>query len=449
MLLTLCYFFLALIVLVLVHEFGHFIVARWCGVKVLRFSFGFGKVLMRWHDKKGTEYAWSLFPLGGYVKMLDETEAPVAANERHLAFNLQPVWRRIAIVLAGPLFNFIFAFFSLWFMWMIGIKTLAPIIDSVKSGSIAATAGIKGNQEIIAFEDKPIKSWRDFQYAFMPFLGTDKAVTVTLKSLHHQTIQTVSLPLKHWQLDTKHPDILASLGLVPFIPKIPPIIGEIVDHSPAKDAGLASGDVIVFADKRKIDDWLLLVDYIKQRPNQSITLTIQRGTAIKILPVKLGAVDVHHQQQGVLGIRSQALKWPADWLRLQRQAPLQAATSAFVQTASLIHSTFTLIGRLVIGTLPLQSLSGPVGIAQGAGESGRSGVAYYLSFLALVSVSLGVLNLLPIPMLDGGHLFFYFIEIVRRRPLSDGFKSWSMYAGLMILVMVMVVALANDISRLA
>jgi regulator of sigma E protease len=448
MLLTLFYFTLALLILIVVHEFGHFIVARCCGVKVLRFSFGFGKVLASWHDKRGTEYAWSLVPLGGYVKMLDEAEGDVPENERHLAFNNKSIWARIAIVLAGPLFNFLFAFVALWLVLVIGIKSLAPMIDEIKVGSIAARAGLTAHQEILSINDRKIASWRDFQYALMPLLGTTEPVLMTVKSLIDGKEKTLVLPLVNWHLDAKNPDALDSFGIVPFVPTIPTIVGEIVAESPAEKAGLHVGDVITAVDGQTIADWLVLVDFVKHHPNQRIALAITRQGKHENFEIHCASVMNNGREEGVLGVRSQKVDWPSHWLRLQRETPIQAMGTAFHQTVGLTGATFSLIGRLITGKLPIESISGPVGIAQGAGDSARSGLPYYLSFLALVSISLGVLNLLPIPMLDGGHLLYYLMELIRRRPLSDGLKSRGIYVGLALLVTMMIIALKNDLGRL-
>ncbi len=440
---------LALLLLIIVHEYGHFLVARLCGVKVLRFSFGFGKVLASWHDKHGTEYALSLFPLGGYVKMLDEAEGAVPENERHLAFNNKSIWARIAIVLAGPLFNFLFAFVAFWLALVIGIKSLAPMISDVKPGSIAAEAGLTAGQEILSLDGKKIASWRDFQYALMPLLGTTDPVAMTTTSLTKRQEKKLMLPLAHWQLDVKNPDVLASLGIVPFIPTIPPIVGDVIEESPAHTAGLQAGDVVTAINGQPIADWLVLVDLIKQRPNQRIMLAFTRLGKHQELVIHTASEQHNGQAEGYLGIRSQRVDWPAHWLRLQRETPIRAVRIAFEQTVTITSATFSLVGRLCMGKLPLQSISGPVGIAEGAGESARNGLPYYLSFLALVSISLGVLNVLPIPMLDGGHLLYYLIELIRRRPLSDEFKSAGIYLGLVLLVTLMIIAFSNDLARLA
>lgn len=446
---TFLYFILALLLLVIVHEYGHFFVARCCGVKVLRFSFGFGKVLARWHDKRGTEYAWSLFPLGGYVKMLDESEGDVPAQERHLAFNNKSIGARIAIVLAGPLFNLLFAFVALWLVLIIGIKSLAPIIGEVKPGSIAARAGLTAKQEIVSLNGKKITSWRDFQYAFMPLMGTTDPVAITVKSSNGNQKKYLWLSLSSWRLDEKKPDLLDSFGIVPFVPTIPPIIAEVIPKSPAQLAGLQIDDVITSVNGRAISDWLVLVDFVKQHPDQRIALTLDRHGTRERLDAYTGHTMNNGQVEGVLGVRSQQVEWPAHWLRVQREGPIQAIGTALTETLDLTGATFTLIGRLITGKLSLKTISGPVGIAKGAGDSARGGLVYYLSFLALISISLGVLNLLPVPMLDGGHLLYYVIEIIRRRPLSNETKSIGMYIGMMLLITLTIIALTNDVTRLA
>lgn len=449
MLLTLLYFFLALVLLILVHEFGHFIVARGCGVKVLRFSFGFGKVLARWHDKHGTEYAWSLLPLGGYVKLLDETEEAVPEAERHLAFNHQSLWVRFAVVLAGPLFNFLFAFVMLWLVLVIGIQSLAPMIAQVESGSIAANAGLRAKQEIVQINDRMINSWHDFQYEMMPLLGSSQPVAMTVQSFNGNERRTLLLRLNEVMFDANKSDVLSLLGIVPFVPIIPAKVGDVIADSPAQQVGFQYNDQLLIVNGHKITDWVMLVDYVKRHPNQSMIFQILRqGKPLQLQVVTKQMMGQGQQPVGYLGIRSQPVKWPAHWLRTKREAPLPALKTAWHQTLELTGSTFVLMGRLITGQLSLKAISGPIGIAKGAGESAKGGLAYYLSFLALVSISLGVLNLLPIPMLDGGHLFFYVIEIMMRRPLSSTFKSTGMYLGLVFLITLMFIALRNDLTRL-
>lgn len=448
MLLTLLYFILALLLLVIVHEYGHFQVARWCGVKVLRFSFGFGKVLARWRDKKGTEYVWSLLPLGGYVSMLDETEGTVAEEDKPYAFNNQSLLVRTLIVVAGPLFNFIFACIALWLVLVIGMNSLAPIIESVQPGSIAAKAGFSAQQEILEINHHKVNSWHDFQYVMMPLVGSEDTVSVRVKSLVTGKESQLSLPLSNWHFDDKKPDAFEALGIEPFVPTIPPIVGEVAEDSPAALAELHEGDLILSVDGHSFDDWMFLVDYVRKHPNMQITLEIKRDKQEKTIVFKTGSQEHQGKIEGFIGIRSQKVDWPSHWMRLQREAPIPAIGTAVKQTIELTQATFTLMGRLVSGKLGLGSISGPVGIAQGAGSSGRGGLVSYLFFLALISISLGALNLLPIPMLDGGHLLYYALEFIRGKPLTPAVKTMGIYLGLLLLVALMAIALTNDISRL-
>lgn len=449
MIYTALYFIIALLLLVIVHEYGHFLIARCCGVKVLRFSFGFGKILARWYDRRGTEYTWSLIPLGGYVKMLDETEGDVPENQRNMAFNNKSVWVRIAIVLGGPLFNILFAFLALWLVLVIGIQSLIPIIDDVKPGSIAALAGLTAKQEIVSINDQKMTGWRDVQYTLALLSGTHDPVTMTVKSLKSKQETTHVLSLTTWTLDAKDPDVVNSLGLVPFVPAMPPVIGEVLFESPAYVAGLRKGDVITSANGHAIPDWLALVNYVKEHPDKSILLHVERHGESLTVTVHSSVVMNDGKAYGRLGLRSEdPTQLVSRWFRTYHEGPLQALGTAFRQTMDLTAATFALTGRLITGKLSWHSISGPIGIAQGAGASAHGGLSYYLFFLAMISISLGVLNVLPIPMLDGGHLLYYLIELVLRRPVSEVVKSIGAYIGVGLLLILMVVAVHNDITRL-
>ncbi|MCC5791975.1 MAG: RIP metalloprotease RseP [Legionellaceae bacterium] len=448
MILTVLSFILALLLLICFHEYGHFVVARWCGVKVLRFSFGFGPVLWHFSDRHGTEFSWSLWPLGGYVKMLDETEGEVAAEERPHAFNRQPVWKRILIVLAGPAFNFIFAFAALWLAAVIGVYSLAPMIDAVEPGSIAEQAGLRAGQEILSLEGEPTRSWRDFQFSLMPHIGTEQVLHLRVKTLQTGATESIQLPLKDWRLDFKKPDILASFGIQPFLPGIPPLVARVVENMPAQQAGIEEGDRIVAVNGQTISDWRELVDYVQQYPGQTIEIRLMRAGQEKTINLTIGERQVNGESQGFIGLMSAQPQWPKEWLRLQRDGPLVAIASAAHKTWHLSVTTLSFIGRLISGKLSLETVSGPLGIAQGAGDSAKSGLVYYLFFLALVSISLGVLNLLPVPMLDGGHLLFYLVEIIQRKPVSEQLRLVFTYVGLLLLIALMAVAVRNDILRL-
>lgn len=438
------YFFLTLVLLIVVHESGHFLVARCCGVKVLRFSFGFGKIVGTWRDKYGTDFTLSLLPLGGYVKFLDENEGPVADIERQHAFNTQPRWARVAIILAGPLFNFIFAFLLLWLVAIIGIKSFAPRIDYVKPGSVAALAHLGAMQEIIELNGHSIKNWRDVHYAMMPLMGSSHDVTITVKKLDDAKVQVLKLPLRQWHFDAKHSDLLESLGIVPLFPKLPVIVGLVSPNSPAQFAGFTVGDEIIAVDQQPISDWHTLISCVRARAGASMVVKILRQGKLLLLDVHLRSND--QAKTGLLGISSRPNEIPPDWLRIERSTPIAAISQAFHQTAAFTVTTITLMGRTVSGKLPLDNLSGPIGIAKAAGEAVQIGAVYYLFFIALLSISIGVLNLLPIPLLDGGHLLYELIEVLIRRPLSKEWKMRGIFLGMMLVILLTVVALYNDLA---
>lgn len=445
---TLLYFIAALVILITVHEFGHFIVARLCGVKVLRFSIGFGKPLIKWVDKKKTEFVLAVIPIGGYVKMLDETEGAVAAKDLPYSFNRQSVAKRIAIVIAGPLFNFIFAIVALWLMFIIGMESLAPIIDNVSPDSIAANAGVKPNQEIIQFNKTPVNSWRQFQFALMPLLGSGETVDLKTKSLDDNQLFNYRINLSKFSLNPKQSDILKSLGIKPFIPTILPVVGKVVRDMPAESAGFKPGDKILQVNQQKINDWFELTQIVKNNPGKQLQMLVLRDDKQIKLAVIAQAVKREGQLVGVIGLLSKKPNWSADLIRRQQYSLIAAIAPAIKQTGELSYATLTLLGRLITGKLSVKTISGPVGIAQGAGQSGRSGVAYYLAFLALVSISLGILNLLPIPVLDGGHLVYYLLEWVTGKPVSERAKSIGSSIGVLFILAILILALFNDVSRL-
>lgn len=448
MILTLFYFFIALMLLITVHEYGHFLVARLCGVKVLRFSFGFGKVLFRCYDKKGTEYAISALPFGGYVKMLDESEGEVNPEERHLAFNNKSVYARIAIVLAGPLFNFIFAFAVFWLVLVLGIYSLAPIIANITPHSIAEQAGFAAQQEILTVNQQPIHNWHDFQYVLAPKLGTSEIVTVEVKSLIDDQKKIIDLPIKNWQSQSDINGPLTSLGITPLIPTLPPVIGKVMKHSVAARAGFHSNDKIETIDGKPMNDWFAVVEYVQQHPNTKLSIQIQRHHHAKTITVTTSSHKVDGKTVGYLGLHVQKVNWPPHLIRLQKQNPLMAINTAFNQTMNMTVTTFVMFGRLLTGHLGLKHLSGPVGIAKIAGNSGRNGLTSYLTFLGFISISLGALNLLPIPILDGGHFIYYLIELICRRPLPDKIKQLGFYIGFILIFLLMFLAIFNDFSRL-
>jgi regulator of sigma E protease len=449
MLMTTVYFILALLLLVTLHEAGHFLVARWCGVKVLRFSFGFGPVLFSWRDKRNTEFAFSLFPLGGYVKMLDEAQDDMLPEEKNQTFNAKSVAARSAIILAGPMVNFLFAFVAFWLVSVIGMKTLAPIVHKVRVGSVAEHAGLMPQHEFVAVDGAGVASWRDVRYALMPYMGAKGDIDIQVVSPSNTQPQHLSLPLGAWSVPEPQVDPLEQLGVTPLLPIIPPRVAEVFSDSPAENAGLIAGDEIVKIDENAITDWRELVIYVKNHPDQLITLVRKQGEHESHVTVHLGHQMNDKTLEGVLGVRSVRGDWPKHMVRMQREGPVDALITASKQTWLFTESTLVWMGRMLVGDLPLHNLSGPLGIAEGAGNSARGGLVYYLSFLALLSIGLGVLNLLPIPMLDGGQLMYCLIEWITGRPLSDRFKTVGVSLGLFFLMTLTVVALKNDLIRLA
>lgn len=448
MLITTVSFLLALLLLVTLHEAGHFLVARWCGVKVLRFSFGFGPVLFSWRDKRHTEFAFSLFPLGGYVKMLDEAHEDVLPEERKAAFNTQSIGVRSAIILAGPLFNFLFAWVFFWLVAVIGMPTLAPIVHEVQAGSVAEHVGFKPQDEWVAVNGAHVASWRDVRFALMPYMGAKGEIYVDVKTQQGAARQRLNLPLGAWSVPKPQVDPLEQLGITPLLPMIPARVAEVFPDSPAEKAGLMAGDHVLKVDGHVISDWRALVIYVKNHPDKLITLERKHGEQESSVTIQLGHQMNGKTLEGRLGVLSVRGDWPKHMIRMQHAGPVDALISASKQTWLLTKSTVVWIGRMFVGDLPLHNLSGPVGIAESAGSSARGGLVYYLSFLALLSIGLGVLNLLPIPMLDGGQLMYGLIEWITGRPLSERVKAAGISLGLFFLMTLTVVALKNDLIRL-
>ena len=440
-------FILALGILVTVHEYGHFWVARKAGVKVLRFSIGFGKSLLKWHDKYNTEYVIAAIPLGGYVKMLDERVDEVPANQRHLSFNAKSVQARIAIVAAGPMANFLFAIFALAVMYMVGVQTIKPVVGSVVEGSRAEQAGIMPTQQIIKIGDDDISNWQDAAFSLMSHLG-DKSVAVTLRNENYQqTVQTLNLD--GWKLDQQDVPPLSSLGIVPFRPQATLVIAAITKNSAAEQANLQVNDVILAVNGETMSSWQQLVNLITQSANKSLQFSVKRQDSIKTITVTPKSRVVSNGiEQGFLGVAPVVEQWPDDFVETRHYGPLDSIVLGTKETWRLITLSFDMIGNLITGQMSVKNLSGPVGIAVGAGTSVSYGLVAFLSFLALISVNLGVFNLLPLPVLDGGHLMYYIIELFRKKPVSEKTQEFGFKVGALLLIFLTCFALFNDVSRL-
>ncbi|TMP75510.1 sigma E protease regulator RseP [Pseudoalteromonas sp. S1608] len=440
-------FILALGILVTVHEYGHFWVARKAGVKVLRFSIGFGKPLLKWHDKYNTEYVIAAIPLGGYVKMLDERVDEVPANQRHLSFNAKSVQARIAIVAAGPMANFLFAIFALAAMYMVGVQTIKPVVGNVVEGSRAEQAGIMPTQQIIKIGDDDITNWQDATFSLMSHLG-DKSVAVTLRNENYQQTTQI-LNLDGWKLDQQDVPPLSSLGIVPFRPQATLTIAAITKDSAAEQANLQVNDIILAVNGETMSSWQQLVNLITQSANKSLQFSVKRQDSIKTIIVTPNSRVVSNGvEQGFLGVAPVAEQWPDDFVETRHYGPLDSIVLGTKETWRLITLSFDMIGNLITGQVSVKNLSGPVGIAVGAGTSVSYGLVAFLSFLALISVNLGVFNLLPLPVLDGGHLMYYIIELFRKKPVSEKTQEFGFKVGALLLIFLTCFALFNDVSRL-
>jgi len=440
-------FILALGILVAIHEYGHFWVARKMGVKVLRFSIGFGKPLLKWHDKYNTEYVIAAIPLGGYVKMLDERVDDVPANQRHLSFNAKSVQARIAIVAAGPMANFLFAIFALAVMYMVGVQSLKPVVGSITEGSRAEQAGIMPSQHIIKIGDDDITTWQDATFALMSNLG-EESVEVIVRDKNLQP-RVKTLNLEGWKLDQRDVPPLSSLGIVPFRPQATLTIAAVTKDSAAEHANLQVNDTILAVNGETISNWQQLVNLITQSANKSLQFSVKRQDTIQVITVTpKGRIDNNGIEQGFLGVAPVVQQWPDGYVETRHYGPLDSIVRGTKETWRLITLSFDMIGNLITGQVSVKNLSGPVGIAVGAGTSVSYGLVAFLSFLALISVNLGVFNLLPLPVLDGGHLMYYIIELFRKKPVSEKTQEFGFKVGALLLIFLTCFALFNDVSRL-
>ncbi|MBF0640173.1 regulator of sigma E protease [Pseudomonas protegens] len=438
----------ALGVLVTFHEFGHFWVARRCGVKVLRFSVGFGMPLLRWHDRRGTEFVIAAIPLGGYVKMLDEREGEVAAEELDQSFNRKSVRQRIAIVAAGPIANFLLALVFFWALAMLGSQQVRPVIGDVEAGSIAAKAGLSAGQEIVAIDGEPTTGWAAVNLQLVRRLGESGALQVLVREQGATVDSPRQLELDKWLKGADEPDPIRSLGIRPWRPALPPVLAELDPKGPAQAAGLKTGDRLLALDGQSLNDWQQVVDWVRVHPDTKIVLHVERDGAQIDVPVTLASRGESKAPNGYLGAGVKAVDWPPQMLREVSYGPLEAIGEGARRTWTMSVLTLESLKKMLFGELSVKNLSGPITIAKVAGASAQSGIADFLNFLAYLSISLGVLNLLPIPVLDGGHLLFYLIEWARGRPLSDRVQGWGIQIGISLVVGVMLLALVNDLGRL-
>ncbi|HHH36157.1 MAG TPA: RIP metalloprotease RseP [Gammaproteobacteria bacterium] len=443
------FFIVAIGVLITVHEFGHFWVARRLGVKVLRFSIGFGRPLLSWRRKNDeTEYVLAAIPLGGYVQMLDEREGPVAESETARAFNRKPVGSRLAIVAAGPLANFLFAIVAYWLMFVIGVSGIKPLIGDVQPDSLAGQGGFRNGDLILTIDGRRVQTWNGAFLALMEESLEGRRVEVEVRDesgiRRLRVLDFGSLPE-----GVDRSSLMDNLGLRPYSPPIPPVIGRLEPGGVAAQAGLEAGDRILEVDGRPVDDWRAWVDIVRRHPGQPLRVRLSRGEEVLTLTLTPEVVETSSGRIGRIGA---AVSYPGELLKemmaVERYSPLASLGVAMARTWDMTLLTFRMLWRMVVGDVSVANLGGPIRIAQYAGYSASAGFVSFIGFLALISISLGVLNLLPIPVLDGGHLLYYTIEAVKGSPLSEEVQALGQRLGIAILIGVMVIAFYNDLVQL-
>ena len=475
--------FIALFILVTVHEYGHFAVARAFGVRVLRFSIGFGPVLFKY--KRGhTEYALSAIPMGGYVKMYGEhnlrnqgqpLERSSALNksdsEQQLdnesaildaahpdaenAVEVQPyakdesyaekaVWKRMLIVLAGPIANFFLAAFLYTIIFMGGVDSIKPVIDQPLPNSVAAIAGLPAESTIVNIDGVDIQSWANVFDALIKRVGDTGSIQVNVELPASNEQKVFELPIERYEGDTATPDFLGALGISAYTPGFTAEIREVVEGSAAKAAGLVAGDTILTVDNQPYERLPSIITYIQERPQQPIFMTVDRAGE----DIDITLVPQVKNDKGYAGMGFQTLSWPDNMRVHVSYSPIEALLEGFHKTVDTSWLILSSLGKLITGNISTKSIGGPVSIAKVAGESAESGLVTYIGFLAVMSVMLFVVNLLPIPVLDGGHFMFYCYEAIRGKALPSQIQALATQFGMLAMFSLMLFALYNDFTRL-
>ncbi len=446
---TLAAFLVALALLIVVHEYGHYLAARLCGVRVLRFAIGFGRPLATWRSGgDATEWVIGAVPFGGYVKMLDEREGPVAPQELARAFNRQSVWRRIVIVSAGPLFNFVFAIAVYAGLFVYGVPEARPVLAEPPAGTLARAAGLRAGDTVRAVDGEPIATWQELRWRVVQ--GALQRETLRLEVLGERgALSEQTLGLESFPASEVDGDALERIGLRLFRPPLDPVLGRILAGGAAERAGLAAGDRVTHANGRALARWEDLVASIREHPGKSLRLRVERGGQTLSIEVVPEATGSGAERVGKIGAAPQVTPQDAERILVRIQhGPLEALAKGARKTADIAWFSFKILGRMLLGQVSWKHLSGPVTIADYAGQSAQLGWVPYVTFLALISVSLGVLNLLPVPLLDGGHLMYYAVEIIRGSPVSERAMELGQRVGLALLLFMMAFAFYNDLNRL-
>lgn len=445
-------------ILVTIHEFGHFWVARRCGVKVLKFSIGFGKAIKTWVGKDGVEYIIAPIPLGGYVKMLGQEDTTVvdssslSASERECSLACKPLWQRMAVVAAGPIANFLLAIFVFWLINIsYGISGIAPVVNSVIQDSIAETAGLRAGDEILAVDGKETIIWQQVTLQLLARLGETGEITLTVDPADSSRTREIQVPIDAWLGAEAAPNPVGDLGIIQF--EIPADIAGIVPGGAAEAADLREGDEIISVDGRSIRGWTHWVEVIRASPELTLNVVVQRGginTDLLMTPetatlddgTVIGSIGAYVQETTLEELL------PPEMQRQVNYNVLSAILPAVQETWNKSLFVLDSVKKMFVGLISVKNVNGPITIAQVAGETATYGLDVYLGFLALLSISLGVLNLLPIPVLDGGHLLYYAIEAVIRRPVPERIQAFGLQLGLLFISGIMILAMYNDVNRL-
>jgi regulator of sigma E protease len=453
-------------ILVTVHEYGHYWVARRFGVKVQRFSVGFGKTLYKWYGKPvparavpegqevktrsnelvGTEFAIKAIPLGGYIKMLDEREGFVADDELHLTFNRKPVSQRIAIVLAGPLANFMLAIAAYWILFVTGVTGIVPLLGDIDRNSQAGLAGFTRGQEIIRVDGTDTPTWSQVNLQLFKRVGDTGQIDFEVED-PNGSHRNLVIPVEAWLADAETPFPTTTLGLVLDAPPVPAVIGRLVEGGRALDAGLQVGDRILASGSTRVESWDQWVDIIQTSPNRELQLEVNREgvrTRLSLVPESIIRED---KEIGYIGAAAQVPEVPQEMQRVVRYSVFTAWIPAVVKTWDMSIFTLDSIRKMILGAISTSNLSGPITIAKVASASAKSGLETYIGFIAILSISLGVINLMPIPVLDGGHFLYYIIELLSGHPVSERIQVLGMQLGVFIIVGIMLLAFYNDLAR--
>ncbi|MCL2657399.1 MAG: RIP metalloprotease RseP [Betaproteobacteria bacterium] len=443
---NLAFFVLAIAIIVPIHEFGHFIVARLCGVRVLRFSVGFGRPIFSWRKRpETTEWVLSAIPLGGYVKMLDEREAPVPAELLNEAFNRQSVGRRIAIVAAGPIANLILAVLIYWILLVAGVVEPRALLGVPAPETAAARAGFAEADQVLAVDRTPVASWVDFHWVLLKAVMGRHDLNVTVMDRdgrrHERMLNTDAV-----RFDSEKDDPVRQLGIVLYRPAV---IGKLAPDGAAMKAGIQEGDRVVSIDGRPISNWNDLSAAVSAAPEREIELVVERNARRIVFHLTPRSVMEDGKQVGRIGVGgADTPEWREKMLIEVRHPPVQAVGLAVKQMRDMVGLSLQMMGRMLTGEVSAKNIGGPVAIAKASGGAAHMGIEPYLGFLAFISISIGILNLLPIPLLDGGHIMYYFLELLMRRPLSERSMEIGQQVGLALLAMLMAFAFFNDITRL-